>query len=274
MTFIIAEAGVNHNGDIAEAYRLVDAAAEAGADAVKFQHFKSQRLWGDDRIADLELTDAEMESIAFHCQKMGIEFMCTPFGVQEVEFLKPLLKRVKVASGCLTRWELLKAVRDTKLPVILSTGMSDVAQIGAALRALGYGTPSLYQQDFTLLHCTSAYPCPIEDVNLSALDVLQWQWGRHPEHSGAPGITCKIGYSDHTLGITIAIAAVARGSQVLEKHLTLDRNAEGPDHKASIEPKEFKVMVQAIRTVEKALGDGVKKARLSEITTKAAWYGN
>ena len=274
MTFIIAEAGVNHNGDVGQAYLLADAAKEAGADAVKFQHFNSKRLWGDDRIKNLELTDAEMATVAWHCQKIGIEFMCTPFGIPEVHFLKPLVKRMKVASGCLTRWGLLEAVRETKLPVILSTGMSGIMDVERALVALGYGVPSLYQQDFTLLHCTSAYPCPMEDVNLNALDTLNWQWGKHPKHERISGITCKIGYSDHTLGITIPIAAVAKGAVVIEKHLTLDREQEGPDHKASIEPKEFRIMVNAIRTVETALGDGVKKARESETKTKVAWYGN
>jgi len=272
MTLVIAECGVAHNGDVGTAYRLADAAKESGADIAKFQHFSSQRLWGDGRISKLELSDAEMATVHWHCQKIGIEFLCTPFGIPEVHFLKPLVKRMKVASGCLERWGLLEAVRDTKLPVILSTGMSDVKKIQSALNALGLG-PS--HQDFTLLHCTSAYPCPMEDVNLKAMDTLNWQWGKHQQHStDSPRIVCKVGYSDHTPGITIAIAAVAMGAEVIEKHLTLDRMQEGPDHKASIEPKEFKVMVSAIRTVEKALGDGVKRSRPSEAQTKAAWYGN
>ena len=271
MTFVIAEAGVNHNGDVATAYLLADAAKEAGANAVKFQHFDSQSLWGDDRILKLQLSDAEMATVAWHCQKIGIEFMCTPFGAREVEFLKPLVKRWKVASGCLGRKNLLRAIGETKLPVILSTGMSEIKDISTALNHLGF-CPD--HPDFTLLHCTSAYPCPISEVNLKAMDTLNWQWGRHSEHHGKSGLVCKVGYSDHTPGITIAIAAVARGAEVIEKHLTLDRNQDGPDHKTSIEPKEFKVMVNAIRMVEEALGDGVKKVQPSEVPLKAAWHGN
>lgn len=272
MTFIIAEAGVCHNGDVSTAYRLADAAKEAGADAVKFQHFRAESLQPEryDLLKPLELTDAEMATVAWHCKKIGLEFMCTPFGVPEVEFLKPLVKRWKVASGCLEKKDLLNAIGDTGLPVILSTGMSDLMAIERALIQLRFGPQ---HQDFTLLHCTSAYPCPVEDVNLKAMDTLNWQWGKHRFHSGKPGIICKVGYSDHTLGITIAIAAVARGAAVLEKHMTLDRNAEGPDHKASIEPKDFKVMVSAIRMVEQALGDGVKRMQPSEEKVRKVWYG-
>ena len=264
MTFVICEAGVNHNGDVATAYLLADAAKAAGADAVKFQHFNSQRLWGDSRIAKYELSDAEMALVAWHCQKIGIEFLCTPFGVPEVQFLKPLVKRWKVASGCLRKKDLLNAIRDTKLPVILSTGMSTLEDVNKALNDLGFNQPASFGETFWLLHCTSAYPCPIEDVNLASMDVLRHHFGGR----------CKIGYSDHTLGITIPIAAVGRGAQVIEKHLTLDRRQDGPDHKASIEPEEFRTMVRAIRTVEEAIGKWEKKPRDSEAETKAAWYGN
>ena len=255
MTFIVAEAGVNHNGDIGQAFLLANAAKEAGADAVKFQHFNSQRLWGDDRIKHLELSDAEMLNLAWHCKAIGIEFMCTPFGVPEVEFLRPLVKRWKVASGCLARFDLLAAVRATGLPVILSTGMADMARVDAAVEAIGAPT---------LLHCTSAYPCPTAEVNLCAMDALRARWGA----------SCPVGYSDHTLGIVIALAAVARGATVLEKHLTLDRQAEGPDHKASIEPKEFRIMVEAIRTIEQAIGRPEKRRQPSEAATAKAWYGD
>ena len=254
MTFVIAEAGCNHNGDIGQAFLLCNAAKDAGADAVKFQHFNSQRLWGDDRIAHLELDDAEMANVAWHCQAIGLEFMCTPFGVPEVEFLAPLVKRMKVASGCLTRFDLLAAVRATGLPAILSTGMADMHRIGAAVDALA---PS------TLLHCTSAYPCPFSEVNLAAMDALRARWGA----------SAAVGYSDHTPGIVIALAAVARGAAVLEKHLTLDRGQEGPDHKASIEPKEFRIMVEAIRTIEQAIGRPEKRLQASEAKTAEAWYG-
>lgn len=256
MTFIIAEAGVNHNGDIGQALLLCNAAKEAGADAVKFQHFRAADLQPERyaMLKPLELSDAQMTEIAAHCKAIGIEFMCTPFGVREVEFLAPLVRRMKVASGCLTRSDLLAAVRATGLPVILSTGMADLRRIQNALDVLGTAT---------LLHCTSAYPCPTKEVNLSAMDALRARWG----HS------CKVGYSDHTSGIVVALAAVARGAAVLEKHLTLDRSQEGPDHKASVEPKEFRIMVEAIRTIEQAIGSPEKRAQPSEAATIKAWYG-
>ena len=256
MTFVIAEAGVNHGGKLQTAFRLCDAAKAAGADAVKFQHFNSHALWGDDRIYNLELSDADIQVIAKHCAYIGIEFMCTPFGVREVGVIAPLVKRIKVASGCLEKFDLLHAIGDTELPVILSTGMSDLGMIYTATSALGW------PEDLTFLHCTSAYPCPIDQVNLSAMDALRKAWG------GAN----KVGFSDHTKGITVAIAAAARGATVIEKHLTLDCKADGPDHKASIEPDEFRVMVSAIRTVEAALGDGVKRLQPSERDTARQWY--
>ena len=254
MTFVIAEAGVNHNGDIGQAFLLANAAKEAGADAVKFQHFNSQRLWGDARIAHLELSDAEMANVAWHCKAIGIEFMCTPFGVPEVEFLAPLVKRMKVASGCLARFDLLAAVRATGLPALLSTGMADMGRIAAAVDVLA---PS------ALLHCTSAYPCPYAEVNLSAMDALRARWGA----------SAQIGYSDHTPGIVVALAAVGRGAQVIEKHLTLDMGQEGPDHKASIEPEDFRIMVGAIRDVEQTIGRPEKRLQASEAATARAWYG-
>jgi len=254
MTFVIAEAGVNHNGDIGQAFLLCNAAKEAGADAVKFQHFRAAAL-GRAMLKPLELSDAEMANIAWHCQGIGIEFMCTPFGIPEVHFLAPLLKRVKVASGCLERWGLLEAVRDTKLPVILSTGMADMDRISGAV--------AMFRQPLTLLHCTSAYPCPVADVNLAAMDALRARWGA----------SCAVGYSDHTPGITIALAAVARAATVLEKHLTLDLGQEGPDHKASIEPDAFRIMVTAIREIEQAIGKPEKRLQPSEAATAKVWYG-
>lgn len=250
-TFIIAEAGVNHGGNFETALKLADAAKEAGADAVKYQLFSSKKLWGDNRIKHLELSKDQMQDIAAYCVGLGIEFMCTPFGVEELEFLTPLLKRIKIASGCLMRNELFDAAVHTKLPIILSTGMTsrrDIEQI--SLR--GY-------THITILHCTSAYPCRLEDVNLKAMRWLE-------EVTGWP-----VGYSDHTTGITVAIAAVAMGAVVIEKHLTLDRNAPGPDHKASINPKEFKAMRIGIMEVEYALGDGVKRVMDCEKSLRAAW---
>ena len=167
--------------------------------------------------------------------------------------MTPLVKRWKIASGCLTNWPLLAAVRATGLPVILSTGMADMDRIQTALDTLGTAT---------LLHCTSAYPCPTKEVNLSAMDALRTRWGA----------SCPVGYSDHTQGIVIALAAVARGAAVLEKHLTLDRAQEGPDHKTSIEPKEFRIMVEAIRMIEQAIGRPEKRLQASEAATAKAWY--
>ena len=251
--FVIAEIGVNHDGSVEKAKRLIDSAKVAGADAAKFQFFSSRKLWGDDRIKHLELRFSEMVLLHNYCQQVGIEFLCTPFGLEEVILLRQLLKRWKIASGCITRTTILEAVRDTGLPIILSTGMATLQEIAQAEQILWDG-------DLTLLHCTSAYPCPIADVNLRAMLELRDTF-RTP-----------VGYSDHTLGITVAIAAAAMGASVIEKHLTLDCTATGPDHAASIEPEEFRVMVSAIRTVEEALGDGVKRIMASEMPLRKAWH--
>lgn len=253
-TFVIAEAGVNHNGSLDTALALVDAANAAGADAVKFQHFSSKRLWGDDRIAHLELTDAEMSAVADFCGSIGIEFMCTPFGIPELRFLRPRLKRIKIASGCIGRLDLLMAARDTGLPVILSTGMSTGGDIRCAISALN-------ESSLTLLHCTSAYPCALADVNLRAMRSLKkfgWDYG----------------YSDHTTSLSVPVAAVAMGAVVIEKHMTLDQDDDGPDHHASIVPLDFRHMVQMIREVEEALGDGEKRVLPCEEKLRGIWRGN
>lgn len=250
MTFVIAEAGVNHDGSYEKALRLAREALEAGAQAVKFQHFSAARLKRPE-LASLEFSAQQLREIAVYCEAIGIEFMCTPFGVQELDEIAPKLKRIKIASGCLRNYDLLYAAYQTGLPVILSTGMSTMQEIRKALGTLA--------SNVTLLHCTSAYPCPLADVNLNAMTFLR-------SETGYP-----VGYSDHTAGITIAIAAAAKGATVIEKHLTLDRNAEGPDHKASIEPHDFRVMVRAIRGVETALGDGRKRIMPSEEKVRALW---
>lgn len=249
--FVIAEAGVNHGGNFETALRLVDAAKECGADAVKFQLFSSLQLWGDHRITHLELSRPQMRDIAAYCKAAGIEFMCTPFGLNELEFLAPMLKRVKIASGCIGWSELLRGAENTHLPIILSTGMSEPEDVKAALDRVA-------DCDVTLLHCTSSYPCRLEDVNLKAMEWLK-------------GLGCPVGFSDHTSGITAAIAAVALGAVMIEKHLTLDRNADGPDHKSSITPKEFRAMRLAITEVEAALGDGVKRVLPCEVELRKAW---
>ena len=250
MTFIICEAGVNHGGDFGTALQLARHAKQSGADAVKFQHFSAAALKRTE-LAPLELSIKQHRELAMYCQAIGIEYMCTPFGVPELDAIAPLVKRIKIASGCLRNHDLLYAAYQTGLPVILSTGMSTLAEVKAALGTLA--------ANVTLLHCTSAYPCPLEDVNLNAMTVLRSEFGR------------PVGYSDHTTGITVAIAAAAKGAAVIENHLTLDRSASGPDHKSSIEPDEFRVMVNAIRDVEKALGDGRKRLMPSEEKVRALW---
>ena len=253
MVFIICEAGINHNGDIQEAMRLIVAAKRCGADAVKFQHFSSQRLWGDDRIAKYELTVKQLTMLKEHADSLGIEFMCTAFDWQSLEEILPLIKRIKISSGCVTDEELLRLAAATGLPIILSTGMCDAGDVSAALVALS-GLPIAYaiaKKDMTVMQCTSVYPCPLAQVNLLAVED---------------------GLSDHTTSIFIAPAAVALGATVIEKHLTLDRNAEGPDHKASIEPRRFVQMVQGIREVEQALGDGIKRVQPGEQALREIWH--
>lgn len=247
---LVAEAGVNHGGSLPEAFKLATAAKNAGADAVKFQCFSSAKLWGDDRIKHLELSYADLSKLHRHCEQIGIEFMCTPFDVDAVAFLAPMLKRVKVASGCIARFDLLEAIHATELPVILSTGMSDYYDIGLALGRV---------KTATLLQCTSSYPCRLEDVNLRAMDALRTTF------------MLPVGFSDHTNGITVAIGAAAKGATVIEKHLTLDRNLPGPDHKASITPSEFKALRLAMIEIEAALGDGKKRVLQCERELQAAW---
>ena len=256
---IVAEAGINHNGDIQEAMRLVMAAKRSGADAVKFQLFNSHELWGDDRIAHLELSEKQMAMLKEHCDANQIEFLCTPFHPSGVGFLKELgVKRLKIASGCLKREPLLKSARESGLPLIVSTGMSQFEEVAEIVRYL-------HSCDLTILHCTSAYPCPFEEANLNCL--IEY---RHLLRKLKRDI--RIGYSDHTPWIAASIAAVALGAEMIEKHLTLDAEQEGPDHSMSIEPWEFTDMVTGIRDVEKALGDGIKKIEPSAVKLRSAWH--
>ena len=253
MTFIIAEAGVNHGGNLDTAFRLIDEASAAGADAVKFQHFCSESLWGDTRIAHLEVRPESWHRIAERCRKANIEFMCTPFFVSGLIYLKSLLKRIKIASGCIAKKDLLKAAHDSGLPVILSTGMSTYDDIRDALNILG-------RDNTTLLHCTSAYPAPPDQLNLRAMEAMRY-------------FGCPVGYSDHTDGILASVAAAAMGAEVIEKHLTLDRNGIGPDHKASIEPDQFKLMIDQIRLVEMMRGSREKYVQPSEMPVYSQWRG-
>jgi len=270
-TLIIAEAGVNHNGDIDLAKQLVTAAAASGADMVKFQTFKAHNLVTKtaskaayqnktadetesqfEMIRKLELSKADHELLIEECNRHGIGFFSTAFDTDSFDMLVNMgIKQVKIPSGELTNLPLLRYMTRLGLPVILSTGMANMGEIEAALEVIeNSGTP---RELITVLHCTTEYPTPMNDVNLRAMLSIKSAFG------------VEVGYSDHTPGIEIPIAAVALGATVIEKHFTLDRNLPGPDHLASLEPKELKAMVDAIRNIELALGDGIKRPSASEI---------
>jgi len=271
MTFIIAEAGVNHNGSPELARKLVLAAKEAGADAVKFQTFKTenlvtrqaekaayQKVTSDatesqfEMLKRLEMPDALHYELRDYCNELGIEFMSTPFDEDRADFLKELgVQRFKIPSGEITNFPFLRHVAAKELPMIISTGMSYLEEVAAAIDVIRKaGNPPL-----TVLHCVSNYPAPPETVNLRAMITMR-------EELGVP-----TGFSDHTMGIEVSVAAVALGATVIEKHFTMDRTLPGPDHAASLEPQEFAAMVRAIRNVELALGDGVKQPVASEAGT-------
>ena len=269
-TLIIAEAGVNHNGSIDMAKRLIEAAAEAGVDYVKFQTFKSEKLvsrhaanadyqkantGGEDSqlkmLQQLELSRDDHFLLIEHCKKCGIKFLSTAFDLESIEFLHSLnLDLWKIPSGEITNLPYLRSIAQKGGRVIMSTGMCDLSDIEAALKVLtSNGTP---EENITLLHCNTEYPTPWNDVNLRAM------------HDIAKRFNVPVGYSDHTRGIEVPIAAVALGATVIEKHFTLDNNLPGPDHKASLEPHQLKAMVDAIRHIESALGSGSKQVSESE----------
>jgi N-acetylneuraminate synthase len=321
--FIIAEAGVNHNGNLETARQLVDAAVAAGADAVKFQTFKAENLvtqhagkaayqkittakdGGSVAIGrePMRPTDADENQLTMlkrlelkyelhfqllaYCQKLGIEFLSTAFDFESLDFLVRELgvETLKVPSGEITNGPFLLAHAQTGKPIILSTGMATLGEVETALGVLAFGylaiagdtgsvgslqqrqpSSSAFQKAYssaqgqavlrekvTLLHCTSEYPTPMENINLKAMDVLQ------------QAFSLRVGYSDHSVGLVVPVAAVARGATVIEKHFTLDRTQQGPDHKVSLEPDELKAMVQGIRDVEKALGQGLKGPQSMEL---------
>ncbi len=268
-TLIIAEAGVNHNGRFELAKELVDKAAEAGADIVKFQTCKAENVisrYADkaeyqkkttgeadtqlDMVRKLMLTYEQYGQLKDYCEEKGIRFLSTAFDLPSVDYLHGIgMGLWKIPSGEITNLPLLIKIAQLHEPIIMSTGMSTLEEVGNAVKVLKENGAT----DITLLHCTTEYPAPYEDVNLKAMDTMK-------EAFGLP-----VGYSDHTKGIEIPIAAVARGACVIEKHFTLDRNMEGPDHKASLEPQELAEMVRTIRNVEQAIGDGVKKVSASEL---------
>lgn len=268
--FIIAEAGVNHNGNIAIAKRMIDVAASSGADAVKFQTFRAsdiavtsapkadyqKRATGSmgsalGMLKHLELDEAAHKELVRHARKCKIVFMSTPFDAASVELLKRLGCAVfKVPSGEITNIPYLRMIGRSRKPVIMSTGMATMAEITKALDVLvKAGTP---RKMITLMHCTTEYPASPEDANLAAMATMERSF------------KTRVGYSDHTAGITVTIAAAALGAKIIEKHFTLDKTMDGPDHKASLDPSELAAMVCAIRTVEQAIGDGIKRSRPSE----------
>jgi N,N'-diacetyllegionaminate synthase len=272
--FIIAEAGVNHNGNIEIAKKMIEVAKQCGADAVKFQTFKTEEVISKhapkaeyqklntgetksqlEMVKKLELSFEDFIELKEYCDKVGIMFLSTPFDFQSIEFLHSLgLEIFKIPSGEITNLPYLEKIGKLRKKIILSTGMADLGEIEDALDILiSNGTE---RENITLLHCNTEYPTPYEDVNLLAMITIR------------EAFKVKVGYSDHTLGIEVPIAAAALGASIIEKHFTLDKNMEGPDHRASLEPYELKAMIDAIRNIEKALGNGIKKPSKSEIKNR------
>jgi N,N'-diacetyllegionaminate synthase len=273
--FVIAEAGVNHNGDMALAYELIHAAKAAGADAIKFQSFKSSLSISKNAVkADyqksttspsesqlemvrkLELSVENHRNLLSECNRVGIKFFSTAFDRPSIDLLEGLnvLDIVKIPSGEITNLPYLRYLCRNRKQILLSTGMCKIGDIDNAIDLIeGLGTP---RDMITVLHCTTEYPTPMEDVNLLAMVNIGKAFG------------VNVGYSDHTPGTEVPIAAVALGATVIEKHFTVDRNLPGPDHRASLEPGELKAMVQGIRNIEKALGDGIKRPSPSELKNK------
>lgn len=275
--YIIAEAGVNHNGSLELARDLIAVAADAGADAVKFQTFKAENLvtleaqkaaYQEAAMSDgggqlemlkrLEMDGAMHHDLIEFAKVKGIQFLSTAFDLESLSTLNEFgLPMFKIPSGEITNYQLLKAVARLGKPVVLSTGMADLGEIEEAIEVLlTFGSK---REDLTVLHCTTAYPTPVEEVNLNAMLTIG---------AAFPGVA--IGYSDHTLGIEIPMAAVALGATLIEKHITLDKTMEGPDHQASLEPGELKEMVRGIRRIEKAMGHGRKERSESEKVNMAA----
>lgn len=272
--FIIAEAGDNHNGNLENALKLVDKAAEAGADCVKFQTFVTEKVISRhaemaeyqkqnigveesqfDMVKKLELSFEDFRQIQAYCRTKGILFLSTPFDLPSIAFLDDIgVPFFKIPSGEITNYPYLAAIGRTHKDVVLSTGMCTMEEIREAIAVLeenGAGR-------MTLLHCNTEYPTPYEDVNLNAMETMRAVFGK------------EVGYSDHTLGIEVPVAAAALGAVIIEKHFTLDKDMEGPDHKASLEPEELAAMIKAVRNIETALGSSEKKPSPSELKNLAA----
>ena len=270
MVLIIAEAGVNHNGSIDMAKDLVDAASNAGADIVKFQTFKAASLVTNyaskasyqtnntdphesqkSMLANLELSEDDHHTLIDYCATKNITFLSTAFDLASIELLERTNPALwKIPSGEITNLPYLRSIGSFNMPIFLSTGMSNLGDIESALNILE--TAGTERLNITIMHCTTEYPAPFDEVNLMCIPALAKAFGT------------SVGYSDHTTGLSVPIAAAALGAKVIEKHLTLDRNLPGPDHKASLEPQEFAQMVQGIRTVVASLGDGIKRPTTSE----------
>ena len=273
---IIAEAGVNHNGDIEKALEMVEKAAESGVDFVKFQTFKADTLVSKtaqkaayqtanmndsgssqfEMLKKLELSDEDHKKIIQQCEKSGVKFLSTAFDIEGLDYLKRLkLPFFKIPSGEITNYPYLQHVAGFGVPIILSTGMADITEIDNAIRVLTENGAE--KSSITVLHCNTEYPTPMMDVNLKAMNTIAEEFG------------VEVGYSDHTLGIEVPVAAVAMGAKVIEKHFTLDQTLPGPDHRASLEPEELTQMVRAIRNIEKAIsGSGKKEPSRSELKNK------
>ncbi|MHC5060128.1 MAG: N-acetylneuraminate synthase [Planctomycetota bacterium] len=273
-TFIIAEAGVNHNGSVETARRMIDVAVTAGVDAVKFQTFRAENVVSvfapkaryqkettdkdESQLQMIKRLELDMDShsqLIDYCRDKGVSFLSSAFDLGSIDVLNGLgLEIFKIPSGEITNLPYLRKIGGLKRKVILSTGMADLDEIRAALDILVCA--GTQKEDMTVLQCNTQYPTPIEDANLLAMVTIKEALG------------VEVGYSDHTIGLEAVIGAVALGARVIEKHFTLDRNMEGPDHKASVEPDELEAMVKAIRNIEMALGDGIKRASKSELENK------
>jgi len=269
--FIIAEAGVNHNGNINLAYKLTDVAKEAGVDAIKFQTFKTEKVISEyadmasyqkknlstnesqyEMVKRLELSYKELKNLKKYCDEIKIMFLSTPDEEYSLDFLVDELDMpfIKIGSGEVTNLPYLRKIAAKNKPIIMSTGMANLGEVEEAINTIRTVNS---EAKISLLHCTTNYPTPYKEVNLKAMQTL------------AGAFKLPVGYSDHTLGIEVPVAAVAMGAKIIEKHFTLDKKLPGPDHKASLEPGELKEMVKAIRNIEVALGDGIKKPNKSEI---------